>query len=191
MNRLAPFEWITAIRFMQEGKVQTLLIITGVALGVGVIVFMSALVEGMQANIIRRTLNYMAPIVVIKAIVGLTSMFGGSLVAQGAHQVPMAAFSAEAMQLFLLLLARSALATLVLTLFCVLVLIRYRAMIPLTYVLLLLQHAGNVILLFKESVITGTSSATVVNVALLLLTAVGLVSSLHGRPDPESTSRPA
>jgi len=133
----------------------------------------------------------MAPIVVIKAIVGLTSMFGGSLVAQGAHQVPMAAFSAEAMQLFLLLLARSALATLVLTLFCVLVLIRYRAMIPLTYVLLLLQHAGNVILLFKESVITGTSSATVVNVALLLLTVVGLVSSLHGRPDPKSTSRPA
>ena len=65
MNRLAPFEWITAIRFMQEGKVQTLLIIAGVALGVGVIVFMSALVAGMQANIIRRTLNYMAPIVVI------------------------------------------------------------------------------------------------------------------------------
>lgn len=65
MNRLAPFEWITAIRFMQEGKVQTLLIIAGVALGVGVIVFMSALVGGMQANIIRRTLNYMAPIVVI------------------------------------------------------------------------------------------------------------------------------
>ena len=65
MNRFAPFEWITAIRFMQEGKVQTLLIITGVALGVGVIVFMSALVAGMQANIIRRTLNYMAPIVVI------------------------------------------------------------------------------------------------------------------------------
>jgi len=50
---------------MQEGKAQTLLIITGVALGVGVIVFMSALVAGMQANIIRRTLNYMAPIVVI------------------------------------------------------------------------------------------------------------------------------
>ena len=65
MNRFAPFEWITAVRFMQEGKVQTLLIITGVALGVGVIVFMSALVAGMQANIIRRTLNYMAPIVVI------------------------------------------------------------------------------------------------------------------------------
>ncbi|MGB7541320.1 MAG: ABC transporter permease [Burkholderiales bacterium] len=65
MNRLAPFEWIAAMRFMREGMVQTLLIILGVSLGVAVIVFMSAALAGMQANIIRRTLNYMAPIVVI------------------------------------------------------------------------------------------------------------------------------
>ena len=65
MNRYLPFEWIVAMRFMREGLVQTLLIIGGVALGVAVIVFMSALLSGMQANIIRRTLNYQAPIVVL------------------------------------------------------------------------------------------------------------------------------
>jgi len=65
MNRFTPFEWIAAMRFMREGLVQTLLIIAGVALGVAVIVFMSAALAGMQTNIIRRTLNYMAPIVVI------------------------------------------------------------------------------------------------------------------------------
>ncbi len=65
MNRFAPFEWIAAMRFMREGLAQTLLIIVGVALGVAVIVFMSALISGLQANIIRRTLNYMAPIVVV------------------------------------------------------------------------------------------------------------------------------
>ena len=65
MNRLTPFEWIAAMRFMREGLVQTLLIVVGVGLGVAVIVFMSAALSGMQANIIRRTLNYMAPIVVI------------------------------------------------------------------------------------------------------------------------------
>ncbi len=65
MNRYLPFEWIVAMRFMREGLVQTLLIIGGVALGVAVIVFMSALLSGMQANIIRRTLNYQAPIVVV------------------------------------------------------------------------------------------------------------------------------
>jgi lipoprotein-releasing system permease protein len=65
MNRYLPFEWIAATRFMREGMVQTLLIVAGVGLGVGVIVFMSAALAGLQANIIRRTLNYMAPIVVI------------------------------------------------------------------------------------------------------------------------------
>ncbi len=65
MNRLLPFECIAAFRFMREGTVQTLLIVSGVALGVAVIVFMSALIAGLQSNIIRRTLNSMAPIVVV------------------------------------------------------------------------------------------------------------------------------
>ena len=46
MNPLAPFEWIVAFRFMREGLTQTLLIVFGVALGVGVIIFMSALLAG-------------------------------------------------------------------------------------------------------------------------------------------------
>ncbi|MGE5130005.1 MAG: ABC transporter permease [Sphingomonadaceae bacterium] len=65
MNRYTPFEWIAAARFMREGLAQTLLIVLGVALGVGVIVFMSALIAGLQSNIIRRTLNYVAPIEIV------------------------------------------------------------------------------------------------------------------------------
>ncbi len=52
-----PFEWIVAIRFLREGRLQTLFIISGVAIGVGVIVFMSALLAGLQANFIRRVLS--------------------------------------------------------------------------------------------------------------------------------------
>jgi lipoprotein-releasing system permease protein len=52
-----PFEWIVAIRFLREGRMQTLFIVSGVAIGVGVIVFMSALLTGMQANFIRRVLS--------------------------------------------------------------------------------------------------------------------------------------
>lgn len=66
MSRFAPFEWIAAFRFMREGLMQTLLIVVGVGLGVGVIVFMSALLSGLQANIIRRTLNYQAPIEILR-----------------------------------------------------------------------------------------------------------------------------
>ena len=52
-----PFEWIVAIRFLREGRLQTLFIIAGVALGVAVIVFMSALITGLQTNFIRRVLS--------------------------------------------------------------------------------------------------------------------------------------
>jgi lipoprotein-releasing system permease protein len=44
---------------------QTLLIILGVGLGAGVIIFMSALLAGLQSNVVRRTLNFQAPIVVL------------------------------------------------------------------------------------------------------------------------------
>jgi lipoprotein-releasing system permease protein len=57
-----PFEWIVAIRFLREGRLQTLFIIAGVAIGVGVIVFMSALLAGLQANFIRRVLSAQAHI---------------------------------------------------------------------------------------------------------------------------------
>jgi len=65
MNPLAWFEAIVAFRFMREGLTQTLLIVFGVALGAGVIIFMSALLAGMQANIVRRTLNFQAPIEIL------------------------------------------------------------------------------------------------------------------------------
>lgn len=57
MNAFLPFEWIAAIRFLREGRLQSLFIISGVAIGVGVIVFMSALLAGMQANMFRRVLS--------------------------------------------------------------------------------------------------------------------------------------
>jgi lipoprotein-releasing system permease protein len=57
VNDLLPFEWIAALRFLREGRMQSLFIISGVAIGVAVIVFMSALLVGMQANIFRRVLT--------------------------------------------------------------------------------------------------------------------------------------
>lgn len=52
-----PFEAIVALRFLREGKVQTLFIVVGIAIGVAVIVFMSALLNGLQFNIIKRVLT--------------------------------------------------------------------------------------------------------------------------------------
>lgn len=64
MNALLPFEWVLATRFLREGLLQTLFIIAGVALGVSVIVFMSALLTGLQASIFKTLLDYQAQIVI-------------------------------------------------------------------------------------------------------------------------------
>jgi lipoprotein-releasing system permease protein len=59
-----PFEWVVALRFLREGKFQTALIIGGATIGVAVVIFITALVNGLQANTIRRTLGTQAHIVV-------------------------------------------------------------------------------------------------------------------------------
>ncbi|MFM9879129.1 MAG: ABC transporter permease, partial [Burkholderiaceae bacterium] len=64
MNPLLPFEWVLATRFLREGLLQTLFIIAGVALGVSVIVFMSALLTGLQGSIFKTLLDYQAQIVI-------------------------------------------------------------------------------------------------------------------------------
>lgn len=65
MKRRLPFEWIAALRFLADGKMQTSFILGGIAIGVGVIVFMSAMLAGMQANFLRRVLTSQAQIQVI------------------------------------------------------------------------------------------------------------------------------
>jgi lipoprotein-releasing system permease protein len=58
-----PFEWLVAIRYLREGRAQSLLILGGVAVGVGVIVFLSALISGLQVSLVDRTLGTQAHIV--------------------------------------------------------------------------------------------------------------------------------
>ncbi len=55
-------EWILAMGFLREGRAQSVMIMIGVAVGVAVIVFVTALIQGLQANIIERTLGTQAHI---------------------------------------------------------------------------------------------------------------------------------
>ena len=57
------FELQMALRFLKEGRMQTALILAGISTGVGVIIFMSALIGGLQESIIDRTLGTQAHIV--------------------------------------------------------------------------------------------------------------------------------
>jgi lipoprotein-releasing system permease protein len=62
MFRTLWTDWTIAIHFLKERRTQTATIILGVAIGVSVVVFLSALITGLQSNIIERTLGTQAHI---------------------------------------------------------------------------------------------------------------------------------
>ena len=50
------------MHFLRDGRSQTVMIIVGVAVGVSVVIFVSALIQGLQSNIVDRTLGTQAHI---------------------------------------------------------------------------------------------------------------------------------
>ena len=58
------FEFSLASRFLTENRYQTLSIILGIAIGVSVMVFLSALIDGLQANLIQKTVGRSPHIVI-------------------------------------------------------------------------------------------------------------------------------
>ena len=56
------FELRVALRFLREGRMQTVLIIVGVAAGVAVIAYISALISGLQGSTLTKTLGAQAHI---------------------------------------------------------------------------------------------------------------------------------
>ncbi|TKA92068.1 ABC transporter permease [Halopseudomonas bauzanensis] len=55
-------EWLIALRFLLDNRMQTLLILFGITVGSAVIVFITALITGLQENVIERTLGTQAHI---------------------------------------------------------------------------------------------------------------------------------
>lgn len=59
-----PFEWLLALRFLREGRMQSVLILAGVTGGVAVIIFLTQLINQLQSAIIDRVLGSQAHIVI-------------------------------------------------------------------------------------------------------------------------------
>ena len=57
------FVWTVAWRLLRDGRFQTWLIVGGVTIGVAVVVYITAIIDGLQANIIERTLSSQAHVV--------------------------------------------------------------------------------------------------------------------------------
>lgn len=62
--RWLPFELLVALRFLREGRMQSVLILAGVTGGVAVIIFLTQLINQLQGTIIDRVLGSQAHIVV-------------------------------------------------------------------------------------------------------------------------------
>lgn len=56
-GRRNRYEWMIALRFLLRGRGQTVLIVLGIAVGVAVQFFLSALISGLQVSLIERTVG--------------------------------------------------------------------------------------------------------------------------------------
>ena len=52
-----PFQWFVALRYLRDSKGETALILSAVSVGVSVVVFLSALINGLQSSLIESTLG--------------------------------------------------------------------------------------------------------------------------------------
>lgn len=121
-------------------------------------------------------------LVLLKLTIGVNSIFRGYMVMSTADGIPLDTFPAAATQSLISLWALLGLSYVVMALLCILVLIRYRSMIPFMFALLLLQHlGGSVIGHYLPLVRTGEPPAYLVNLTLLTLMVVGLGLSLWRR----------
>lgn len=121
-------------------------------------------------------------LVFMRTAMSVNSIFFGDRVASSADGIPLATYGAGAASTVVSLFAMLGLSNLMMCIFCIVVLVRYRALIPFMFTLLLFQHVSrSVIHQYLPIVRTGTPPASVINLVLATLMVLGLVLSLWRR----------
>lgn len=131
----------------------------------------------------RLALWLFIPIVILKLLMSVNSIFNGERVARFADGIPLDSYTPAGANTVVALFAMWGLGHLVIVLLCVLALFRYRAMVPFMFGLLLVEHLirKQLILAFLPIVRVATTPGTVVNIALVTLMMAGLALSLWRR----------
>jgi hypothetical protein len=110
----------------------------------------------------------------------LNGIFNGYSVASSADGIPLDTYPPAAAGTIVFLFGLLGLSRLMMSLLGLLVLVRYRSMIPLMFAVLLLEHlCGRLIRLFLPVVTTGTPPGVAVGLVLLGLIIVGFALSLR------------
>jgi hypothetical protein len=120
--------------------------------------------------------------VAVRTMQSVMILIQGSSIAQSADGIPLDTYPAAAAQTIVALFALSAVNRLVISLICLVVLVRYRRAVPLMFLLLLVTYAaGQLVGRVFPIVRVGQPPAVIVNLTLLGLTILGLVLSLWKR----------
>ena len=123
-------------------------------------------------------------VVFMKTSIGLGTIFNGRHAAVQADGIPLDSFTPAGAQAVVSFFAIWGLGQAMIGLLCILALVRYRAMVPLLFSLLLLEHLSRkLILLVLPIPRTGNTPGTYINLVLLGLMIVGLVLSLWNQPN--------
>ncbi len=116
--------------------------------------------------------------VALKLVMSLNSIFNTASVASGADGFLLESYGGEGARAVLMLFALVAVGQLALALVGVLALVRYRAMVPLVFLLLLAEHAARRVVVDSYAVERGASAGFWVNVALAAVLVAGLSLSM-------------
>jgi len=138
----------------------------------------------------RLALWLFALVVFMKTSIGLGTIFNGYHAAVTADGIPLDTFTPAGRQAFVSLFAAWGLAQVTIGLLCILVLVRYRAVVPFMFALLLLEHLGRKLIFFVMPIPrSGDAPGVLINLALVALMVVGLALSLWNREDSRSEGR--
>ena len=125
-----------------------------------------------------------ALVVLMKGAISLASIFNGYNVASSADGIPLATFTPTAAQTVVTLFALLGVAQLMIPLMGILVLVRYRAMVPAMFTLLLLEHLSRKLILHIMPIVRDDSPpGSIVSLLLIAMMIVGLALSLWSRDD--------
>jgi hypothetical protein len=135
---------------------------------------------------------FLIPLVLMKLAIGTNSMINTRFVATSADGIPLDSYGAAGAQAVIAFFAVWGLCMFLLGLLGIVVLIRYRAMIPLMYLILLLEQGGRKALFIVNPIATpgapmvgvgGVSYAFLINLAFLVLLLIGFALSLYKKSD--------
>jgi hypothetical protein len=128
-------------------------------------------------------------LLLMKAAIGLGSIFNGRTAATSADGIPIDAYTPAGAQTVLSLFALLGLSNVVICCIGAVVLFRYRGLVPLMLVLFLVQHLGrSLILQFLPIARTGTPPGSAINLVVLGVMVVGLALSLWHRQSARPVS---